>query len=221
VTEKTFDEYHLYTVERPTTLHDRETKQAEFARAEGIASEVIYVYDGAQYRGDRYYGSPQTDRSYGTQCNGKVWVVREFQNAEANKLGIALPKGRMRFYRRDADGQLEFTGENTIDHTPKDEKVRVITGNAFDLVGERVQTNFTENQNERWMDETFQITLRNHKAERVEVRVMEHLLRWTKWEITGNTNMFNKNDARTIEFRVQVEPGEDKVITYTAHYDLR
>ena len=82
------------------------------------------------------------DQSYGTQSNPKVWVMEEFKNAEANHLGIALPKGKLRFYRRDTDGHLEFVGENVIDHTPKDETIRIFTGNSFDVVGERKRTNY-------------------------------------------------------------------------------
>ena len=71
--------------------------------------------------------------------------MREFMNSATNHLGLPLPKGRVRFYRRDTGGQLEFTGENTIKHTPRDELIRLYTGNAFDLVGERKQTNFRAN----------------------------------------------------------------------------
>src|SRR5882762_6638393 len=135
VTEKTFDEYHLYTLEHATTLHDRETKQVEFVRAAGIQSQTVYVYDGFKvdqnYQGWTFENIRQQE-SYGTLSNPKVWVMQEFKNSTANHLGMPLPKGRVRFYRRDDDGQLEFTGENDIDHTPKDETIRLYTGNAFD-----------------------------------------------------------------------------------------
>ena len=126
-------------------MRDRETKQVEFVRASGINSEPIYVYDGAQI-GNRYYGwGSTTSATTATTARNpipKVWVMREFVNSETNHLGLPLPKVALRFYRRDADGQMEFTGENTIDHTPRDETIRVYTGNAFDLVGERKQTDF-------------------------------------------------------------------------------
>jgi hypothetical protein len=143
VTERTFEDYHLYTLPQPTTIHDRETKQVEFLRASGIQSKRLYIYDGARF--DRNYANYQDLRQiqqYGTQSNPNVWVMREFANSDANHLGVPLPKGRVRFYRRDQDGQLEFTGENEIEHTPKDETVRVYTGNAFDIAGERRQTKF-------------------------------------------------------------------------------
>ena len=137
VREKSFDEFHLYTLERPTTLRDQETKQVEFVRSTGIRAQRIYVYDGAKVDQYGYYNPEQIrqDQNYGTSSNPKIWVMEEFKNSEANHLGIALPKGKLRFYRRDTDGHLEFVGENVIDHTPKDETIRVYTGNAFDVVG--------------------------------------------------------------------------------------
>jgi hypothetical protein len=222
VTEKAYDEYHLYTLERATTLLDRETKQVEFVRADGIHSRAIYVYDGAKIDPNRYngwgYENIRGDRDYGTESNPKIWVMREFTNSEANHLGLPLPKGRLRFYRRDADGQMEFTGENTIDHTPRDEMIRVTTGDAFDLVGERKRTNHKLDDNARKLDESFAIKLRNHKKEAVEIRVVEHLYRWPTWEITEKSSPFTKTDAQTIEFRVEVKSDAEETVTYTAHY---
>jgi hypothetical protein len=217
VTEKAFDEFHLYSLARPTTLLDRETKQVEFVRATDVKAPVIYVYDGAE-SGYRFYGGLNQDRGYGTQGNKKVRVVREFVNAETNHLGIALPKGKLRFYRRDADGQMEFVGEEMIDHTPRNETIRVTTGNAFDLVGERKQTNFRVDTGDKWLDETFEIKLRNRKKEPVEIRVVEHLYRWSNWEITQKSDDFKKTDSQTIEFRVPVKPDEERTVTYTVHY---
>ena len=145
VTEKAFDEYHLYTLERPSTLRDRETKQVEFVRASGVKSEVVYVYDGLSIDWNRWRGydmnNRRTNEEFGSQSQTKVAVMREFKNTKANGLGIPLPRGRVRFYRSNAT-QLEFTGENQIDHTPADELVKINTGDAFDLVGERKRTNF-------------------------------------------------------------------------------
>ncbi len=222
VTEKTFDEYHLYSLPRPTTLHDRETKQVEFVRADGITSHNFYVYDGVKIDQQRYGNysmeNIRNQSDYGTQSNPKVWVMREFKNSEENHLGIPLPKGRVRFYRRDSDGQLEFTGENTIDHTPKDETLRVFTGDAFDLTGERKRTAFKVNNSGDTADEWFEIRLRNHKKETVEIRVAEHLYRWTNWEISENSDPFVKTDSQGIEFRVQIKPDEEKVMNYKVHY---
>ena len=216
VTEKAFDEFHLYSIARPTTLHDHETKQVEFVHAENMFAPTIYVYDGAadyQFYGLNY------DQNYGTQGNKKIWVKREFVNAETNHLGIALPAGKLRFYRRDADGQLQFVGEDTIDHTPRNETIRVTTGNAFDLVGERKQTNFHVDTGDKWIDESFEIKLRNRKKDApVEIRVVEHLYRWSNWEIRAKSDDFKKTDAQTIEFRVPVKPDEEKTVSYTVHY---
>lgn len=222
VTEKSFDEYHLYTLPLATTLHNRETKQVEFTRAASVPSQRIYVYDGVKIDSNRYRGynmeSLRGDQSYGTQSNPKVWVMREFKNSEANHLGIPLPKGRVRFYRRDDDGKLQFTGEDMIDHTAKDETVRLYTGNAFDLAGERRRTNYKQDGSDHWLDESFEIKVRNHKKEAVEIRVVEHLYRWTNWEIREPSNTFLKTDAQTIEFRIPLKPDQEHVITYTVHY---
>lgn len=221
VTEKTFDEYHLYTLEHPTTLHDRETKQVEMVRAAGIQSKTAYVYDGFKVE-QNYQGWPmesiRQQESYGVLSNPKVWVMQEFKNSSENHLGMPLPKGRVRFYRRDDDGQLEFTGENDIDHTPKDETIRLYTGNAFDMTGERSRTEYRADFNARWLDESFEMKVRNHKSEPVEVRVVEHLYRWTSWDIIKNSDPFKKLDSRTVEFLVQIPPGGEKLVSYKVHY---
>jgi hypothetical protein len=223
VTERAFEDYHLYTLNRPTTLHDRETKQVEFLRAEGVNCKRLYVYAGVKIDQNRYRGyrleSLRSDRDYGTECNPKVWTMREFVNSKENHLGIPLPKGIVRFYRRDDDGQLEFTGENTIDHTPRDETVRVYTGDAFDLVGERRRTDYKIDETRNWLDESFEIKLRNRKEkEAVEIRVVEHLYRCVTWEIVEKSADFLKTDSQTIEFRIEVPAGQEKVIIYKAHY---
>jgi len=222
VTEKPFEEYHLYELHRPATLHDQETKQVEFVRASGVKTERIYVYDGAkidenQYRGWNIESIRQTS-DYGTQSNPDVWVMREFVNSEANHLGMPLPAGRLRFYRQDTDGQLEFTGENEIKHTPREETIRAFTGTAFDIKGERRRTDYRLDASRRSVDESFEIKLRNHKQEPVAVRVIEHLYRGATWEITSQSDTYLKTDSQTLEFRVQVMPDAEKVVNYSAHY---
>jgi hypothetical protein len=222
VTEKSFDEFHLYTLPRATTLRNRETKQVEFARARAVRSTTFYVYDGAavgqQYRGwnaEMIRNNPD----YGTQSNPKVWVMREFENSEANGLGIALPRGLTRFYRRDdADGRLEFTGENLIDHTPRNETVRIYTGNAFDVVGERTRTDFSRDERLRSMEEAFEIRLRNRKQEAVEVRIAERLYRWVNWELLEQSHEHRRTEAQRIELRVGVPPDGETVVTYRVRY---
>ncbi len=222
VTEKAFDEYHLYTLERRTTLRDRETKQVEFIRAAGVTTKQVYIYDGVKIDPNRYNGwaweNIRNDHSYGTESNPKIWVMREFRNSDANHLGMPLPKGRVRFYRRSDDGQIEFTGENVIDHTPHDETVRIYTGNAFDLTGERRRTNYIVETGKSTATESFEIKVRNHKKEPVEVRVVEHLYRALTWDIASSSSEYKKTDSHTIEFPVSIAPDEEKTISYTAHY---
>ena len=220
VTEKAFEDYHLYSLPRPTDLKDGETKQVEFIHASGIQSQRVYVYDGAQINLDQWINNPmglRENSEFGTQSSTKVAIMREFKNSVANHLGMPLPKGRLRFYKKD-DQALEFTGENTIDHTPADETLKVYTGNAFDLVGERTRTNFNIDQANNWADESFSIALMNHKKEPVEIRVVEHLYRWTNWEITEKSDPFEKTNAQEIEFRIALKPDEKKTVTYKVHY---
>jgi len=244
VTEKTFDEYHLYTLEHPTTLLDREKKQVEFVRAANVNSTVSYVYDGAQIGSEQnmILEAFRMEADYGTASNPKVWVMREFANSAENHLGLPMPKGRLRVYRRDTTGQMEFTGENVIEHTPRGELIRLTTGNAFDLVGERKRTAFKAELGNSfgstidpstglpiappvggrprspWIDESFEITLRNHKKEAVEIRVVEHLYRGVNWEITKKSQAYVRKDAQTIEFLVQLKPDHEQQVSYTVHY---
>ena len=219
VTERKFDDYHLYSLPQPTTIHDRETKQVEFLRAANVQSKRLYVYDGASLERNPYGNQDLRNfPQYGTQSNPHVWVMREFANSDANHLGVPLPKGRLRFYRRDRDGQVEFIGENQIDHTPKDETVRVYTGNAFDVSAERRQTHFQSDFGRGWLDESFEIKLRNHKTEPVTVRIIEHLYRWSGWAITQESTPHRQVDSKTIEYEVTLRPDEERAITYAAHY---
>ena len=223
VTQKTFDEYHLYTLHRSLSIANGETKQVEFLRANGIQAKRIYLYDGfrldPQFQNQNWQYLRQ-NREFGDSSDNKsVWVMREFKNSDENHLGVPLPKGRMRFYRRGDADQLEFIGENTISHTANDETVRVYTGNAFDLVGERRRTNFRSDVNNNTAEESFEIRVRNHKKEAAQVVVVEHLYRAATWEITQNSTNFSKKDSQTIEFPVDVPPdGEQKVI-YTVRYN--
>lgn len=222
VEEKTFDDYHLYTLQNATTLADGETKQVEFLRANQVATKRIYVYDGAQINYGQYqnwnYDQIRNNPEYGTQSNPRVWVMREFVNNDANRLGMPLPQGNLRFYRRDTNGRLEFTGENEIRHTPKGETIQVYTGAAFDVVGERRRTDFQIDHARRTIDEAFEIRVRNHKREGVDVRVAEHLYRGTTWNITIETDPHVKKDSQTAEFTVNLKPDEEKILKYSVHY---
>lgn len=215
--ESAFFEYHLYTLTRKVTLNDNETRQIELTRASGIPVKKAFVYDGgAQFARAGYQEWARADRNYGTQSNGKVSVTLEFRNAKEVNLGIPLPKGRVRVYRRGADGSLEFIGEDLVDHMSKDETVRLALGNAFDITGERVQSDFKTGNN--WCEESFTLTLRNHKEEPVTVQVAEHMYRWSNWKIIAKSDNFGKKDSRTIEFAARVPAGGEKTITYTVRY---
>jgi hypothetical protein len=206
VTEKSFDEFHLYALGNPVTLRDKETKQVEFVRATGVKAERIYVFEG------------QDNFRRGVPVAGKVQVYREFKNSEANKLGVALPKGKVRFYSQDADRQLEFVGENQIDHTPNNEIIRVLTGNSFDLVGERTLTSSREDDANHVATYSYEVKVRNRKKEPVEIRVVEHTNRGGNWTLTAQSQPHEKKDAQTFEFRVPLQPDEEKVIAYTIRY---
>jgi hypothetical protein len=218
VQERSFFEYHLYEVQRPVTVKDQQTKQIEFVTSSGIPATKFYVYDGSQMG---YWGSsaPIQDPGYGTTSNEKVQVMLEFTNAEKEGLGVPLPKGTIRVFKKDVDGSTLLIGEDTIDHTPKDEQIRLYIGDAFDIVGERVQTDFRIDTSRRVMEESYKITLRNHKAEDVEVRVTEHMFRWSQWEILEEGLTHQKLDAQTIEFRVPVKANGEATVTYTVRYE--
>jgi len=222
VTEQTFDEYHLYTLERPSTLENGETKQVEFLRASGVASKRVYVYEGYTLQpgeninnGDYYQG---IQGSVGLTRNTRVHILREFRNSEANHLGKPLPAGVVRFYRRDSDGRLQFVGENRIQHTPKDETVRVYTGDAFDIVAERTRSEFKTDNQSRTIDESYTIKLRNHKKEAVQVQVIEHMYRGDNWEITAKSLDYVKKDSHTVEFTPTIPPDGEQTVSYSVHY---
>jgi hypothetical protein len=222
-TQQDFDEYHLYTLPNTTSLRNRETKQVEFLQAHNIISKEVFVYDGLKLDSNPYdnwnFDNIRNTRDYGTDCNTKVDIERDFVNTTKNGLGVPLPAGKVRFYRRDSDGQLEFIGENKIDHTPQDETVKVITGNAFDLVGSRTQTEYSVNTDRGLADESFSIVVTNHKKTPVAVTVVEHLYRAAQWTITKNSDPYFKKDSSTINFPISIPARGSKTITYTAHYN--
>jgi hypothetical protein len=217
--EKAFFEYHLYTLGRPTTLPDRSTKQIElFPVAHGVPCEKKLVYYGLA-PGWRGFGpSPITDRNYGVQSNKKVDVYLSFKNSKKNNMGMPLPAGRVRVSKADDDGALEFIGEDTIDHTPKDERVQIRLGSAFDVVGERKQLAFHIDTSRRTMSEEIEVRLRNHKDQPVTVDVKENLYRWINWEITEKTHAYRKQDARTVVFPLRVPANGEQVLRYTVRY---
>lgn len=218
--EKAFFEYHLYTLGRPTTLPDNSTKQIElFPAAHNVPCEKTLVYYGLMPGSYGYAASPITDRNYGVQGNRKVDVYLGFRNSQDHNMGMPLPSGRIRVSKVDnADKTLEFIGENVIDHTPKDEKVLIKLGSAFDVVGERRQVDFRIDTSRKTMGEDIEIKLRNQKQEPVVVIVKENLYRWTDWQITSKTHDFEKQDARTIQFPLTIAAGGEVTLRYSVQY---
>ena len=218
--EKSFFEYHLYTLGRPTTLPDNSTKQIElFPAARGVSCEKTLVYYGLAQGAYPYGASPLTDRNYGVQSGKKVDVYLGFKNSPENRMGMPLPSGRIRVSKMDsADKTLEFIGEDVIDHTPKNEKVLIKLGSAFDVVGERRQLDFKVDTSRKMMAEEIEIKLRNQKKEPVTVIVKENLYRWVNWQITAQTHDFEKQDARTIHFPVTLAAGAEVTLRYGVQY---
>lgn len=218
--EKSFFEYHLYTLGRPTTLPQNSTKQLElFDAARNVPCEKVLVYYGSPRGFGSYLRNPMLDRNYGPQSNKKVDIYLRFKNEEKVGLGIPLPKGRIRVNQRDdADGTLEFIGEDSIDHTPKDEEVLIRLGNAFDVVGSRRVTDFSVDNRRDTMSESVEIKVRNRKDQPVRVLIKENLYRWTNWRIEGASNRYEKLDARMIEFPVDIPAGGESVVTYQVIY---
>jgi hypothetical protein len=216
--EKAFFEYHLYTLGRPATIPNNSTKQIElFDAATRVPARKELVYYGGDFGG--FYGAPMLDRELGPSSNTEVDVWLTFDNDKGSGMGMPLPAGRIRVSQQDkADGSLEFIGEDAIKHTPKDEDVRVKLGRAFDVVGERRQTDFVVNTKGRVMEEAFEVKVRNHKDQAVEVIVRENLYRWSQWTLMEQSQPSEKKDARTIEFPVKVAADGEATVTYRVRY---
>jgi len=222
VTQKAFDDFHLYDLNRTVSLRDGEIKQIQFIEASGVTLARSYVYDGSAENRQpaiNYGGNIVEQQNYGiSPDNTKVKIIEQFKNSKANHLGIPLPAGRIRLYRRDADGQVEFIGESVIDHTPTEDTVKMTTGNAFDVKGSRRQTEFATDQSRRTLNETFEIKLTNQKPEPVTVNVLEHLYRGDNWDIQSKSADFTRLDSHTIQFPVQVPAKGEATLTYAVHY---
>ena len=220
VTQKAFDDFHLYDLNRTVALRDGEIKQVQFIEASGVTLHRSYVYDGAEPNLQPYTGGNVNQQpEYGARLgSSKVHIVEEFKNSEANHLGIPLPAGRVRLYRRDSDTQMEFVGESTINHTPTEDTVKLTTGSAFDIKGTRRQTDFHSDLRARTVDETFEIKLTNQKSQPVNVNVLERLYRGNNWDITAKSAAFAKLDSDTIQFVTAVPAKGEATLTYTVRY---
>lgn len=219
VTQAAFDDFHLYDLNRTVTLRDGETKQVQFLTATDITLNRAYEYDGLAANVQPTLNGYRADAVFGTQSQPKVTAREEFKNSTANHLGMPLPSGRLRLYRRDAGGQVEFVGETITTHTPAEQVVNLSVGSAFDLTGERKQTDFHVNQQAHTIDETYELTLHNQKTTPVTITTVEHLYRAANWEITEKpTATYVKRDSHTIEFPVQVPAGGVTKVTYSVRY---
>lgn len=197
-------EYHLYSLERPTDVKNNQSKQVGLLAAEDVPVKKEYVFYGADY----YYRAHHTGDIVRNQ---KVPVFLLFRNDKASRLGMPLPKGIVRVYKRDKEDALQFVGENSIDHTPKDEKVRLMLGDAFDVVGDRKQTDWKVVSGNTF-EASYEISLRNHKKEGITVRVVEPIP--GDWKILESSHAYEKEDSRTAVFPVKVEPDREVKLKY-------
>ncbi|MCP4640450.1 MAG: DUF4139 domain-containing protein [bacterium] len=201
--EESFAEYHLYTLPRRTTIKENQSKQVSLLTASGVGVEKLYEFRGnPSFFMDRM--PPVKDQ--------KVGVFLKFRNEEANHLGIPLPAGVMRVYQEDSTGMLQFAGEDRVQHTPKDEDVRLRLGNAFDIVGERIQKDY-QRLGDRTTESTYEIKVRNHKDVSVKVDIVEPMP--GDWQIRDASQNHVKKDARTAVFTVDVPKDGEAVVEYT------
>ncbi len=210
--EESFYEYHLYTLDRPATIKDRQTKQISLLEAPGVPVRKMYLLAGQP----SYYRS-----KLGTLGKDlKVGVFLEMDNTAANGLGMPLPRGVVRLYKKDSSGSLQFVGEDRIDHTPKDEKVTLKTGDAFDVVADRVQSDFRATSGGRYDAEIeFRVSIRNHKTDPVTVTVRDPVP--GDWKVLDSSLPHVKRDAHTIEFEVPVPANGETVLTYRVAVDWK
>jgi len=204
VSEQPFSEYHLYTVHRQVTLPNNDSKQISLLAASGVRFEKTFEVNGQTY----YYYSPFQG---GQPVKEPVQAHIKFKNSEANSLGVPLPAGVVRIYQSGSDGSLALIGEDRIEHTPKDEKVNLYIGNAFDVIAERKQTDF-ETLGTNLYEAAFQITLRNHKTEPISVEVKEPI--GGQWTILNSNYKYEKTSAFEATFTVPVPAGGQSTLTY-------
>ena len=205
--EQSFEEYHLYSLQRHTDVKDKETKQLTLFNADAVKAHKRYVLEVG---GNRFV--PMYQNQDGTM---KIQTKLEVVNSEANHLGMPLPKGNVRVYKRDKDGALQFIGEDEIDHTPRDEKIRVLLGNAFDVVGQWQQTN-VERVSNTVHRERYQVKLRNHKDLPITVTVIQHAYGY--WKIIDASAKSNQRDSHTFEFDVDFPANGEADLTYGVEF---
>ncbi len=207
--EKELFEYHLYSLDRPATIRENQTKQIGLVVADAVPIRKEYIYRGADFLFH--------DRHAGFISNQRVSVFIEFENRRDYHLGISLPKGTLRVYKNDQDGNLQFVGEDAIDHIPVDEKVRVRLGNAFDIAVKRKQTDWKKLAADTF-EAGFEIEIRNRKHEDVVVKVIEPIP--GDWTILGSSHGYEKTEAFAAEFMVPVPKDKETKISYRVRMRL-
>jgi hypothetical protein len=203
--EQGFFEYHLYTLQRPATIRNSETKQVSLLEAAGFEVKKEFVLNGQRY----YYTGYNNP---GQAIKEKVGVYMQFRNSQQNKLGMPLPAGTIRLYKKDDKGNQQFIGEDKIDHTPKDEDVRVKVGDAFDIVAERKQTDFKVLASGHLYEYAYEIKIRNHKDGPVTVVVNEPI--GGDWEMVTSTFEAKKTAAFAAQFNVPVAKDGEATLSY-------
>ena len=198
-----FFEYHLYTLDGRTTIKDNQTKQLTLMAAGDVPVVKQLIYYGAQDYYRTSYGVPMS--------NQKIGVYFDIKNSKDNRLGVPLPKGKVRVYKADASGSQQFVGEDWIDHTPRDERVKNKMGDAFDLVGERTQKEWRKIASNLYEVE-WEISLRNHKKEDQTVTVIEPVP--GDWQVLTSTHAWEKPEAHTLKFQVPVPKEGASKLTY-------
>jgi len=205
--EESFFEYHLYSLQRATTIKENQTKQVSLLSADRVPITKQYVYRGSQQYFRSRLGWPVS--------NQKIGVYVEIANKKEQNLGMPLPKGVVRVYEADNDGSLQFIGEDRIDHTPKDETIKIKMGDAFDIVGQRKQTDWRKLADNLY-EAAFEISLRNHKEDAVTVSVIEPML--ADWEILSSSHALKKTDAHTAQFDLPVAKNGETKLQYRVRY---
>lgn len=210
-TEESLFEYHLYTLDGTTTVRQNEQKQMTLLSANDIPANKRFVYNGQPGQHGVYSPGFRPGEAQDTSKNKKVNVYVDVKNCQPN-LGIPLPKGKIRLFKADSQGRLQFVGEDEIDHTPKDETLKLYVGDSFDVTGERKRTQFRR-LGKTEVEETFEITLKNHRADAITVNVVEYV--YAEWTVLAKNHEFKQVDAGTLEFPIPVAPDGLAVLTYT------
>jgi hypothetical protein len=204
--EEGFFEYHLYTLDGRTTLANNESKQMTLLTAPGARVQRRLVFDSQ--RAWNYNAQPGSGV---VTTEVKAAIMLTLSNTEANGMGMPLPAGVVRTYKRDARGNIQFLGEDRISHTPRDEDVRLYLGDAFDVVATRRVVE-DRNISDRVNETVVEITVRNHKDTAADVDVTEHF--WGEGRVLNSTAESTRIDARTINFAINVPGRGERVITY-------